>query len=115
MIRLDCSGTLFFSQLDEKHLFEWAMEIPGVVGWEKDQLLVQSRRLSQVGLRGLLALFYRYNIPMQQLLQFRSPSNERWFAAPHMYWHERVFGEKPNPSIERTCPGKPGPAAHVVR
>jgi hypothetical protein len=31
MIYLDCSGVHFGSQLDEKHLFEWAMEISGVL------------------------------------------------------------------------------------
>lgn len=28
---------------------------------------------------------------------------------------ERMPPQAPNPSIERTCPGKPGHAAHVER
>lgn len=91
MIYLDCSGVYFGSRLDEKHMFEWAMEIPGVLRWEHDTLVVRTN-LSQASLRGLLALFSRYGIPMGQLAQFRTAKNEAWFAAPHMVWHARVFG-----------------------
>lgn len=92
MIYLDCSGVRFGSQLDEKHLFEWAMEIPGVLRWEQDTLVVRTN-LSQASLTDLLALFSRYQIPMTQLAQFRTTRNENWFAAPQMYWHSRVFGK----------------------
>lgn len=92
MINLDCSGTEFGSQLDEKHLFEWAVEIPGVLRWEQDTLVVRAS-LSQASLRDVIALFSRYQIPMAQLAQFRTKKNEMWFAAPGMYWHGRVFGK----------------------
>jgi hypothetical protein len=94
MIYLDCSGIRFGSQLDEKHLFEWAREISGVVRWEQDTLVIRSKRISDEALRDLLSLFSRYNIPMEQLTQFRNPTNEGWFTAPHMYWHESVFSRK---------------------
>jgi hypothetical protein len=92
MIYLDCSGVHFGSQLDEKHLFEWAMEIDGVLRWEQDTLVVRTN-LSQASLRDLLALFSRYQIPMAQLAQFRTVRNEVWFTAPETYWHARVFGK----------------------
>jgi hypothetical protein len=92
MVRLDCSGVRFGSQLDERHLFEWAMQIPGVLRWEQDTLVVKSLNLSQASLRDLLALFSRYQIPMKQLAQFIIAKNEKWFAAPIMYWHTAVFG-----------------------
>ena len=92
MILLDCSGIMFGSQLDEKHLFEWAVEIPGVLRWEQDTLVIRSKRISQASLRDLLALFSRYGIPMRQLAQFQNETNEKWFTAPHMYWHKKVFG-----------------------
>lgn len=91
MVQLDCSGVTFGSQLDERHLFEWAMQIPGVVRWEHDTLVVKSLNLSQASLRDLVALFSRYQIPMKQLAQFRNPRNEAWFASPEMYWHRKVF------------------------
>jgi hypothetical protein len=59
MIYLDCSGIRFGSYLDEKHLFEWALEIEGVLRWERDTLVVRSRSLSQASLRDLIALFHR--------------------------------------------------------
>ena len=91
MIRLDCSGVRFGSQLDEKHLFEWAAEIPGFLRWDQDTLVVRSR-ISEASLRDLVALFGRYGIPMKQLSQFENPKNTGWFRAPHMYWHKQVFG-----------------------
>ena len=92
MIYLDCSGVRFGSQLDVKHLFEWALEIPGALRWEQDTLVVRAN-LSQASLRDLLALFSRYRVPMAQLAQFRTIRNQDWFAAPQMYWHSRVFGK----------------------
>ncbi len=47
MVYLDCSGVRFGSQLDEKHLFEWAREISCVIRWEQDTLVVRSRRISE--------------------------------------------------------------------
>lgn len=91
MVRLDCSGVTFGSQLDERHLFEWAMQVPGVLRWEQDVLVVKSLNISQASLRDLLALFSRYQIPMQQLAQFRNTRNEAWFADPQMYWYKKVF------------------------
>jgi hypothetical protein len=99
MIYLNCSGIRFGSQLDEKHLFEWAREIVGVLRWEQDALVVRSKRISEESLRDLLSLFSRYNIPMKQLAQFRSSTNEGWFTAPQMYWHKKVFGKQFNPPL----------------
>lgn len=92
MIYLNCSGVHFDSQLDEKHLFEWAIEIPGVLRCEPETLMVRTN-VSQVSLRDLLALFRRYQIPMAQLAQFRRTKNEGWFSAPQMYSNSRMFGK----------------------
>ena len=69
MVRLDCSGITFFSQLDEKNLFQWALQIPGVLRWEQDTLVVRSLSLSQASLRDLIALFFRYQLLMKQIAQ----------------------------------------------
>eukprot|EP01133_Synstelium_polycarpum_P023181 gene23181-27802_t len=76
MVRLDCSGITFASQLDERHAFEWGMQISGTLRWEQDTLVTRSSNLSQASLRDLLALFSRYQIPMKQLAQFRNTRNE---------------------------------------
>ena len=66
MIRLTCSGITFWSQLDEKHLFFWAREIPCVVGWDQDTLLIRSRRISEPNLRDLIARFETGEVPVVQ-------------------------------------------------
>lgn len=109
MVYLDCSGIRFGSQLDEKHLFEWAREIPGVLRWEQDTLVVKSRRISEASLRDLIALFWRYEMPMAQLGQFKNSANASWFAAPIMYWHAAVFSS--NRLLKRTRTGAPAHAA----
>ena len=92
MVRLDCSGIHFGSQLDEKHLFVWASELSCFVRWEQDTLIVKSRRISSEALRQLIALFNRYGIPMKQLAQFKARSNASWFNDSKKYWHKQVFG-----------------------
>jgi hypothetical protein len=99
MVYLNCSGIRFCSQLDEKHLFQWARDISAVIRWEQDTLVVRSRRISEEALRDLLSLFSRYNIPMEQLAQFRNAQNEGWFTAPQMYWHKKVFGKQFNSTL----------------
>ena len=101
MIYLNCSGVRFGSQLDEKHLFVWAREISCVVGWEQDTLVVRSRRVSETDLRELIALFWRYNIPIEQLAHFCNSANEAWFTSPKTYWHKKVFGSQSTPALKR--------------
>lgn len=91
MVYLDCSGIVFMSQLDEKYLFEWAEEISCVMGWSQDKLIIRSRRISESNLRELLAMFWRYGIPMTQLAQFKNSANVVWFTDPLKYWHKKVF------------------------
>lgn len=92
MVRLKCSMTLYYSPLDEKHMFEWAKELSCFIDWDGDTLVVRSRRISQEALRDLLALFRRYEIPMDQLAQFENATNRHWFRAPTAYWYKFVFG-----------------------
>jgi hypothetical protein len=91
MVRLACSGITFWSQLDERLFFGGALQISGVLRWEQDTLVLKSLNLSQRALRDLIGLFFRYQIPMRQLAQFRNSKNEVWFAAPQTYWHAHVF------------------------
>ena len=74
---------MYFSQSDETAFFHWLESIPGVVRvvGTPDGLVVslRSRRLSQVALRELLALYFRYGLPMNELAQFETPQNRAWF------------------------------------
>ena len=93
MVHLDCSGIHFGAYLDEKHMFEWALEITGTMRWEGDTLVMRSARVSDKTLYDLLALFHRYRIPMKQLAQFKNLKNGGWFADPKKYWYQDVFGK----------------------
>lgn len=91
-VRLNCAGTRFGSYLDEKHLFTWAEEIPCFERWEGDTLVLRSQDMTEADLRDVLALFWRYKIPMRQLSQFLTDRTQHWLAEPSSYWYERVFG-----------------------
>ena len=95
-------------------MFEWAMEIPGVLRWEQDTLVVRSR-ISRDSLYDLLALFSRYRIPMTQLAQFENSANSAWFRDPIKYWHGEVFGAlRSNLSIDTDAQRRPRAARAPV-
>ena len=102
MIFLDCANVHFGYQLDEKHLYGWASEIDCFVRWQQDTLVVRSRRISEMALRDLIALFWRYRIPIQQLSQFQNSVNESWFTSPTNYWHKKVFSRQRSGLIRRS-------------
>jgi hypothetical protein len=90
-VHLNCAGTRFGSYLDEKHLFTWAEEISCFERWDRDTLVLRSQNVPEEALRELLALFWRYQIPMRQLAQFEADTNRHWFSSPTAYWYGRVF------------------------
>ena len=96
MPRLTVGGPTFYSSSDEANFFCWLRSIPGVTrvaGEGRDlHVTLRSSRLGEVALREMIALHWRYQLPMQNLATFLNSSNERWFAAPGMYWHNAVFG-----------------------
>jgi hypothetical protein len=98
MPQLIVPGPTFYSQTDEASFFSWLESIPGVTGvvGEHCSLVVtlRSNRLSKAALWNLLALHYRYNIPMKSLARFETKENTLWFRKPKMYWHAKVFGKR---------------------
>ena len=99
MPQLTVAGPTFYSSKDEARFFSWLESIPGVtrvVGEGRDlQVTLRSSRLGEEALRELIALHWRYRLPMRHLAAFLSPTNEHWFAAPGMYWRKAVFGATP--------------------
>jgi hypothetical protein len=83
------------SQGDERAFHEWVARIACIKrAWGSGRTLyleIPRRRISDVCLRELLALFRRYDISMAQLAQFESKSNRAWFRNPVAYWHRAVF------------------------
>ena len=86
---------MYYSQKDEAAFFGWLQSIAGVVkvigtptGLE---VTLRSKRLSEVALRDLIAIHFRYGLPVQELAQFETPQNSAWFRSPRAYWHAKVF------------------------
>ncbi len=94
MPTLICSRVTFYSRGDEFAFFTWLDKVKAIrsVAGSGDSIHIQvPRRVSDVGLRELLAIFHRYHINMRQLAQFESESNRKWFADPQRHWHRKVF------------------------
>ena len=102
MITLDIPEGWYGSQNDEAAFFQWLDKIGCVAsyrGLHKDGLdlvcvELTTDTLSEPDLRELIALHHRYGRDMSRLACFRTEQNEKWFAAPGMYWHEPVFGSR---------------------
>jgi hypothetical protein len=91
---LTCRRVMYFSEGDELLFFSWLDKIKVIRRWEGKGdciLLYVSSRMSDTGLRELLAIFHRYKIDMRELAQFQSPSNRDWFTDPRKYWHKKIF------------------------
>jgi hypothetical protein len=99
MPHLIVPSATFYSQTDEASFFAWLKSIPGVTSVVGDHrglvASFRSSRLSKVALWDLLALYFRYDLPMQSLARFETPQNRAWFCKPEMFWHKRVFGKGP--------------------
>ena len=108
----------YLSPGDERAFFEWLKRIPCVRevrgSGPELRLRVRGRRVSSACLRELIALFHRYDVPMQQLAQFESPSNRKWFKNPSAAWYGSVFGPH-KPSNKRMQPPRTMRRAHSAR
>jgi hypothetical protein len=88
-------GPTYWSQGDETAFFTWLMAIScvsEVIGQSTSLHIHLKRAPSDADLRELVGLLYRYNMDMKPLAAFKTARNAKWFAAPGMYWHAKVFG-----------------------
>jgi hypothetical protein len=97
MSQLLIPSATFYSQSDEASFFAWLESIPGitrVVGDHRGLVAtLRSDKLSKPALWNLLALHFRYNLPMRALARFETPQNRAWFCEPKMFWYKGVFGK----------------------
>lgn len=86
----------YLSEGDEAAFFAWLKSIPGVIAvagvGRELQIQLRSARLSQQGLRELIALYTRYDGNLNELAQFATDANSAWFKAPDAVWYRAVFG-----------------------
>lgn len=98
MPEIRCKKVKFYSKGDEDTFFDWAHKIPAIkkVFGEVDEIVLSigSTCIEDNSLRELIALFYRYKLPIEQLAIFKNTSNQEWFQNQNRFWYSDIFGIK---------------------
>jgi hypothetical protein len=98
MIILTCKRVKFFSELDEIAFTERIKKIRCIESYEgisdSVYLKIRSKNISDLCLRELLSLFYRYKINMAQLADFLNEKNKFWFFDEKAFWFNKIFNKK---------------------
>ena len=85
----------FYSRGDERRLFMGFKEIAairGVQGIGGDLLLdIDVARMNKEAMRELLALLWRYEIPLAPLRAFAEKKKFIWLNDPEGYWYNAMF------------------------
>lgn len=86
---------LFYSRQDEAAFFEWLNKIQSVIKYEgrglNIYLYIDTKKLDEMDLRELLALFYRYDMDLSLLKVFDIDDFSDWFRKRNSYWYKKVF------------------------
>ena len=96
MVKLVCKRIDFYSAFDEDVFFEWLKKIPCVStvrGFGEELYIdIDKSKFTEMHLREMLALFYRYDIDMRQLEVFLNDDNKSWFFDnKEAFWHRKIF------------------------
>jgi hypothetical protein len=87
----------YYSQADEKAFFDRLSElrcVKSIRGGSDGLHIALSRPPTEMQLREIIALLYRYSLDMTPLAALRTERNAAWFAKDRkMFWHARVFGK----------------------
>jgi hypothetical protein len=98
MIKLECKRVRFFSELDELEFFERIDKIRCIESYEgisySIYLKIKSKNVSDLCLRELISLFFRYKINMTQLSVFLNKKNKSWFTNEEAFWYKKIFNKK---------------------
>ena len=93
---LSLSRVRFYSAGDEGAFFHWLNGIKCVLRHEgvgtELQLHVDSGAVDEVSLRELIAFFWRYGVPMEQLAVFDRPAYLSWLRNQNAFWFASMFG-----------------------
>jgi hypothetical protein len=85
----------FYSRGDERRLFQGFKEIAAirnVQGVGRDLLLdIEVAALNKEAMRELLALLWRYEIPLTPLRAFAEKKKFDWLNDSQGYWHSAMF------------------------
>ena len=85
----------FYSRGDERRLFMGFKDIAAirrVQGVGRDlQLDIEVAALSKEAVRELVALLWRYGIPLAPLRAIAGKKKFAWLNGPQGYWHDAMF------------------------
>lgn len=93
---LTCDNVIFFSSKDKEAFFDWIKKSKCIENFSlednKIYLNLNKRQLNNMDLSNIIGLFYRYKIDMEQLSQFLTKNNKKWFYDnKKAFWHKKVF------------------------
>lgn len=85
--------TIYFSQKDEDHFFQWLQSLQAVknVVGTPDGLEVTLENLDRDSLYDLIAIMTRYDIDKKCLATLCNSENEDWFKDKKKYWYKSIF------------------------
>ncbi|WP_152984678.1 hypothetical protein [Stenotrophomonas terrae] len=97
---LSLSRVRFYSTGDEDAFFHWLNRIKCIShheGLGAELLLhVDSRAVDEASLRDLIAFFWRYEVPMEQLAIFDRTAHSSWLRNQKSFWFASMFGTTPH-------------------
>ena len=97
IIVLRADSVKYCSQFDEDAFFEWLNKIQCISQYDGEgsilYIYILRNLVDDCCLREVLAIFYRYNIDMKQLVVFMTKKNKGWLSTPTAYWFDRVFND----------------------
>jgi hypothetical protein len=86
----------FYSEGDENRFFQGLSSVRGLqryVGLGRGLILTVSiGRLTRDSLMDLIALFWRYQIPLEVLASLGDKPKFSWLKEHEWYWHHNMFG-----------------------
>lgn len=95
LLKIELSS--FYSRGDERRLFQGFKDIVAirdVRGVGRDLLLdIEISSLNKEALRELLALLWRYGIPLAPLRVLATKKKFGWLNDPQGYWHGNMFAD----------------------
>jgi hypothetical protein len=96
-IRVDL--TTFYSMGDERRFFQGVGENPAIskvrgIGRQLEMTLTLNR-LNKERLRDLIALLWRYGIPLVAFSQIAEKPRFAWLNDEHCFWYKSMFGSSP--------------------
>ncbi|WP_325539280.1 hypothetical protein [Ramlibacter sp.] len=109
--------TSFYSRGDERRLFSGFEEIPAirsVHGVGRELLLeIDLSLLGKEALRELVALLWRYGIPLAPLRVLSSKKKFSWLNDHQGYWYGTMFDEAATRPLHEKVAGKSRATAHA--